>query len=556
MSYLNNMSPGEFEDFCLRLLKAQGFTEVSSDVSFPRGIGIDFVAQEAHDGALVIIQTLQIKIMGSILNNALFKAVSLQKLKNSARVILIISIKAPQHFENLSKELGVEIWDATFIQDVVERHPDFFEPAKPENLRPGTISLKSIDLENFRGVKKLHLDFSKVTVFVGKNGAGKSTVLDAIAIGLSWFSRHMVNLQSKGFSISESDIGIGTNETNVELNALIEEKEVTWSISKVKPGTGLAKYKSSFKELDKKIKNMLGNYITPENPLPLVAYYSVHRTVQNIAVESNTDASSERISELYQDAIGGDRQNFQGFFEWFRKKEDLEHQRQKEQNNPNYVDKQLEIVRKAVLEILGEDIFSDLRIDRATEPAKMIATKGSDILDINQLSDGEKCLLGMVGDLARRFALANPSETNSPLDGSGVVLIDEIELHLHPQLQREIIGYLTKTFPNCQFIITTHSAPVVSHSHYPVILVKNTPDGVKVVSQKTYGRDTSQLLNETFGARTRPDEVQAKFDQIAVHLDRDEAKEASKILSELKSIVGEDDLEVVHLNAMISFLDA
>jgi predicted ATP-binding protein involved in virulence len=91
----------------------------------------------------------------------------------------------------------------------------------------------------------------------------------------------------------------------------------------------------------------------------------------------------------------------------------------------------------------------------------MTITKQGQELIINQLSDGEKCLLAMVGDLARRLAIANPSLPD-PLQGSGVVLIDEIELHLHPKWQREIIPALTRTFPNCQFIVTTHSPQVIS----------------------------------------------------------------------------------------------
>jgi predicted ATP-binding protein involved in virulence len=78
------------------------------------------------------------------------------------------------------------------------------------------------------------------------------------------------------------------------------------------------------------------------------------------------------------------------------------------------------------------------------------------------LSDGEKCLLAMVGDLARRLAIANPDYPDA-LQGEAIVLIDEIELHLHPSWQRNIIPALKRTFPKCQFIITTHSPQVLSY---------------------------------------------------------------------------------------------
>ena len=81
-------------------------------------------------------------------------------------------------------------------------------------------------------------------------------------------------------------------------------------------------------------------------------------------------------------------------------------------------------------------------------------------LDVLQLSDGEKCTLALFGDIARRLAIANPS-LDDPLQGDGVVLIDELELHMHTSWQRKVIFMLKKTFPNIQFIITTHSPQIL-----------------------------------------------------------------------------------------------
>ncbi|WP_309143275.1 AAA family ATPase [Nostoc sp. CHAB 5836] len=120
--------------------------------------------------------------------------------------------------------------------------------------------------------------------------------------------------------------------------------------------------------------------------------------------------------------------------------------------------------------------FSKLRVRRS--PLRMTVIKQGEELIVNQLSDGEKCLLAMVGDLARRLAIANPSLPD-PLQGSGVVLIDEIELHLHPKWQREIIPALTRTFPNCQFIVTTHSPQVISQvKPEGIYILEKTDEGV------------------------------------------------------------------------------
>ena len=91
----------------------------------------------------------------------------------------------------------------------------------------------------------------------------------------------------------------------------------------------------------------------------------------------------------------------------------------------------------------------------------MEVRKEENVLNVGQLSEGEKCTLALAGDLARRLAIANPGMAE-PLNGTGVVLIDEIDLHLHPGWQQEIVHNLLGTFPNCQFIVTTHSPQILT----------------------------------------------------------------------------------------------
>jgi predicted ATP-binding protein involved in virulence len=104
------------------------------------------------------------------------------------------------------------------------------------------------------------------------------------------------------------------------------------------------------------------------------------------------------------------------------------------------------------------DGFEDIHIDR--KPLAMKVKKDGRYLKLNQLSDGEKCTIALFGDLARRMAIANPQRKN-PLEGTGVVLIDELDLHMHTSWQRKVMNVLKRTFPNIQFIITTHSPQIL-----------------------------------------------------------------------------------------------
>ena len=116
--------------------------------------------------------------------------------------------------------------------------------------------------------------------------------------------------------------------------------------------------------------------------------------------------------------------------------------------------------------------FSDVQVE--TQPLRLTVRKGGSRLSISQLSDGERSFIAILGDMVRRLALANP-DLDDPLQGHGVVLIDELELHLHPTWQRQIVENLRETFPNIQFIGTTHS-PFVIQALRPGELVNLDPD--------------------------------------------------------------------------------
>ncbi|MBK8696846.1 MAG: AAA family ATPase [Deltaproteobacteria bacterium] len=168
-------------------------------------------------------------------------------------------------------------------------------------------------------------------------------------------------------------------------------------------------------------------------------------------------------------ALGSGSAGFVDLFRWFRDREDLENAEKVRRASLAWVDPQLHAVRSAVTALLPG--FSGLRVDRSA--LRMAVDKDGATLFLDQLSDGERNLLALTADVARRLAMANP-ELTDPLTGEAVVLVDEIELHLHPSWQRRVLGDLTRTFPRCQFIVTTHSPQVLSEvPNDAVIVVKD-----------------------------------------------------------------------------------
>jgi predicted ATP-binding protein involved in virulence len=182
----------------------------------------------------------------------------------------------------------------------------------------------------------------------------------------------------------------------------------------------------------------------------------------------------------------------------------------------------------------------------------MTVKKQGQELIVNQLSDGEKCLLALVGDLARRLAIANPG-LEEPLQGKGVILLDEIELHLHPKWQRQIISSLTTTFPNCQFIITTHSPQVLSHvKPDSIYLLQATPDGIIAEQpENSFGRDSNQILEDLMGVSERPQEIKDNLRDLFRLIDQGHLDSAKQLRQNLADEIGEDDPEFVRADVLI-----
>lgn len=196
----------------------------------------------------------------------------------------------------------------------------------------------------------------------------------------------------------------------------------------------------------------------------------------------------------------------------------------------------------------------DLRSDENDEPDAIVDRLPTTVL-VNQLSDGERGTLAMVLDLTRRLAQVNPHLADPAAEAEAIVLIDEIDLHLHPRWQREVVHSLTSAFPKCQFIATTHSPQVISEVPHDRVQIM-TPEGV-YSPDHSYGIDSSRVLEEIMGAAARPKAIEEKLKEIA-QLSRPETiDQARKALGELaeKLELGENDPEVTRLRTLLDFME-
>ncbi len=221
--------------------------------------------------------------------------------------------------------------------------------------------------------------------------------------------------------------------------------------------------------------------------------------------------------------------------------------RNAEPNNSEY--HELTVVRSAIEQFIPE--YHNLRVQRTPKP-HMLIDKEDITFNLEHLSTGEKNMIALVGDIARRFAIANPQMDN-PLHGDGVILIDEIDLHLHPSWQRLMIPRLTEIFPNCQFIITTHSPQVISHVQPHSLLLLNNDNNILTAEKATesYGKNIDRILEDILEVDTRPDDIIEKFNQLEDSIDDDNLDKAKLLVDELSSIIIGGDPELVRARAII-----
>ena len=396
------------------------------------------------------------------------------------------------------------------------------------------MKLKSVEIENYRAIKKLKLPLDpSLTVLHGENGYGKTSVLSAIVVGLGaileFFSRRL------DIDFCLEDLREGAEDPRVSITAMDgtswerqgvrkdEDQEEEEGLSQLnnQEEEGLSQLNNQEEEGLSQLNNLLeelDNSIMEGQPadLPIVAFYGTDRTTLDMPISPrNSRRRNPRYGAL-KEALAA-RSDFEDFFSWFHLKENEELREQRERLDFGYQIREVSVVRQAISSMLPE--VSDPRTElKVSDPRtklhrlRFVVSRESEQgqvekLSLDQLSGGYRIVLALAADLARRMVQGNP-HLDDPLKSEAVVLIDEVELHLHPAWQQRILGDLRRTFPNAQFIVSTHS-PQVLTTVKPQRIVELAREGDRIVAGApagaTYGAEAGDVLSLVMGVNERPD---------------------------------------------------
>lgn len=421
------------------------------------------------------------------------------------------------------------------------------------------MKISKLQLSDFRGFDELTLDLQgKSTILYGINGVGKSTVLAAINLLYAPLLNKIARQKVKQtLSIELSDIKNGKASAGIVADFLFSE---TGEIHELKRGITY----DNKRLLDSILLDRLVDYYdrlyvgnttidednnlitsNPDYNIPIFVNYGVNRLVLKTPLRFRKKPDYGQIS-AFEKAIEN-QIAFDRLFEWFFDLEFFENMKKKD--DPEYQDKELKAVKTAMLAML--EGFEDIHI--VAKPYSMRVTKNGETLDVLQLSDGEKCTLALFGDIARRLAIANPS-LDDPLNGVGVVLIDELELHMHTTWQRKVISMLRKTFPNIQFIITTHSPQILGEVSDDFKVYSFSRQGTRIFATQTptmFGMDSNAILEDEMKTDAVSSIIKNKTDEMYTLIEQKDFDGAEDIANEIDELTRNRNADTVRVRAII-----
>ena len=410
----------------------------------------------------------------------------------------------------------------------------------------------SLKLANLRAIETAEFRFqSEFNLIVGVNGVGKTSMLDALRVCLSAFVKQANQLRAPVEAFALDDIRVGANALGVDCYVQIGSTEHHYLIHKPREASAPQEKKAGMPREqvhDTPGKALfLGHGPTPvtgwePGGRPLAVLFSTNRAVPSERAPSKSVAAGGTAA-AFADAFANRELQLGELAAWMRVQETLRSERP-------LAGRALAGFEEALSRFLPG--YTNLRVDSTKRP-RLLIDHGRSTVSVRQMSDGERGTLALVLDLTRRLVQANPEMSDPVAEAEAVVLIDEIDLHLHPKWQRQIVHKLTTTFPRCQFIATTHSPQVIGEvEHDRIQIIAN---GEVYSPTHSFGVDSSRVLEEIMDAHTRTADVGKLLTKVSREVGKQRYEKARGLLAQLVERLGENDPEVTRIRTLLDFME-
>lgn len=431
--------------------------------------------------------------------------------------------------------------------------------------------INEVEITNFKSFKKKRLQFnSSFSLIIGDNGTGKTTVLEAISIGLGGYlagidgvnNRNIHLDEVRTLSVRQGDATITTEPQfpcSIECEGILNNQAFVWerSIHRKEGRTNRNKAKELIQyaaEIQKSVTQLQNHDII----LPIISYQSAGRLFSQKKEKWINPFEKQNLSRFtgYTDCLEAES-NIKLFVNWLRRMTLIELQK-------NIKIGELSATRAAIetfMQGLGEE-DEHVSVMYDFEAEEVVVLIGEEQMPLRLMSSGYRSVIGMVADLAFRIALLNPHlRENAVQETPGIVLIDELDLHLHPKWQWKIVEDLKRTFPKVQFIATTH-APIIIASCKEGEIIQLSEESVENTTKHTnaYGWQVEDILEQVMNSQNRDASVEYKISEVErlyakkmeQQLNETERQKLRKLEKELKLLLPEEDpaITLAKLNAI------
>lgn len=407
--------------------------------------------------------------------------------------------------------------------------------------------LEHVVIKNFKAITNMAIDFTPgVNLLIGDNGVGKTSILEAIAIALSGMLKGISGVPTK--NILQNDIRMSLDEKGdasseihywvpTEITCTLNTDHLRFNWTRFRTDeSGNTRTKLTEDGIVNWVQKILNN---SNDILPILCFQSDARVWQMRRGDFGKELK-KKLNDRRCGYIGclDYSLDIKGIQAWCLKMELSAFQKKREI-------KEYEAFKKIVSKFMQKigNLKKMPKIHYSTQLEQLVYQEGTMMMPISNLSAGYQSLLWMVMNIGYRLALLNPEMTEDLNEACGIVLIDEVDMHLHPKWQWNIVNALEETFPNIQFILATHS-PIVISSCRNEQLITIAEDQEIIYLNDAYGYSVQDVLNYRQGTTERPIRIKELSTEFENSIENDNWKEAEITLQKMAEILGENHEDV------------
>lgn len=411
--------------------------------------------------------------------------------------------------------------------------------------------IEKIGIENFKAISTMELKFKPgVNLLIGDNGVGKTSILDAIVIALGGYLNGVNGVSAKNIPLADvrmDTLNVGSVSTSiryytpVKISCKLNVDDQIYEWERIREDEASRRNTKIVKkqgDISKYAKDITNDVLWE---LPVLSYQSSIRASQtrrgDFGAEMKKRMDDRRCGYLgCLDSVLDLKRVKEWCYEMQRAAFD--------QNKKIDEYEQFKRIVGTVMQLMSE--LKDMpQVYYSRQYKDIVYSESGEVLPISCLSAGYQSVLWMIMDIAYRLATLNPGKNNL-MKCKGVVLIDEVDMHLHPKWQWNIIKTLEKTFPNIQFIIATHSPIIISSCKAGNLILIDNKQEVSYLKD-AYGYSVNDVLELCQGSSDVLKNIKVMREEFDIAITESNFDKAAQIVDEMIEEYGADNTEVIKI---------